>query len=305
MGGLKQKLPITFYTFLIATMAISGVPGLSGFFSKDAIIGASLEKAMETGSFFHYTVFLVLLLTAGLTAFYMFRLLFLAFYGKPRNPEKFEHAHEVPATMTIPLVTLAIFSVIGGWGHWFQDLVKKPELASFAGAAEQVGRAAHAAAEAGASHAAHTIAMSLSILFAALGIFVAALFYYWEKYSAERVAQRFPRVYDFLWHKWYFDELYNATAVAGTLLVSKISGWFDLKVIDGLVNGVAKFTALTSFGTGTADNRVIDGLVNLVARIIGWFGGTLREIQTGRVQAYILMALGAFILLYIIQLAMV
>ena len=302
MGGLRHKLPITFVTFLIATMAISGVPGLSGFFSKDAILAAALGKAMETGTLYHYLIFATLIFTAGLTAFYMFRALFLTFYGTPRNQEKYDHAHESPSTMTIPLIALALFTVIGGYGSWFEELIRKPSLAMFStGAAQQ---AVHGAAE-GAAHGAHTIAMVLSILFAFGGILVAALYYYWNKYSAEAVSEKFAALYRFLWNKWYFDELYQATAVRGTLLLSRAMGWFDLKVIDGIVNGTARMTTLLSFGSGTTDNRVVDGLVNWVARIVGWFGATLREIQTGKVQAYILMALGAFILLYVIQLAMV
>ncbi len=303
MGGLRHKLPVTFATFLIATMAISGVPGLSGFFSKDAILAASLEKAMETGMLYHYAIFAILIFTAGLTAFYMFRALFLTFYGTPRNKEKFDHAHESPGTMTIPLVALAVFTVIGGYGKWFEELVRKPSLQMFAeGGAVQ--EAAHAATES-AAHGAHTIAMALSIAFAFGGIAVAMMYYYWNKYSAEAVSKKFAGIYNFLLNKWYFDELYQATAVRGTLLLSKAMGWFDLNVIDGMVNNTARLTTLISFGSGATDNRVVDGLVNLVARIIGWFGATLREIQTGRVQAYILMALGAFILLYVIQLAMV
>ena len=302
MGGLRKKLPVTFFTMLIATMAISGVPGLSGFFSKDAILAASLEKAMETGSALFYTLFMVLLFTAALTAFYMFRMIFLTFYGEPRNKEKYSHAHEAPATMTIPLVALAIFTVIGGWGHWFQDLIQKPSLVQFAGMpAAEAAEHAQAASVSGA----HTVVMILSILFAAAGILGAMLFYYWNTYSPQKVSKAFSSVYTFLWHKWYFDELYRSTVVLGTLALSKASRWFDNNVIDNIVNGTAKGTTLFSFGTGSTDNRVVDGLVNWVARVIGWFGDTLREVQTGRVQAYILMALGAFILLYVIQLAMI
>ncbi|MDM7916233.1 MAG: proton-conducting transporter membrane subunit, partial [Candidatus Eisenbacteria bacterium] len=129
MGGLRRKMPVTFGTFLIATLAISGVPGLSGFFSKDAILASALQFGMENPG--HLVVFLLLLATAGLTAFYMFRIVFLTFTGQPRDRHRFEHAHESPLVMTIPLVTLAVLSLGSAWGGWFQKLVVKPEIATY------------------------------------------------------------------------------------------------------------------------------------------------------------------------------
>ena len=294
MGGLKKKMPITFVTMLIATLAISGVPGLSGFFSKDAILAAALEAAMTSGNFLHKLIFGTLLVVAGMTAFYMFRLMYLTFFGNPRLPRVYHHAHESPALMTVPLIVLAFLSVIGGYGHWFEDLVRRPEVL------------AAAPAEAGgheAAHTAHTMALVLSIAAATIGILISTAIYYWKKISADDLAARFKGLHKFLWNKWYFDELYNTTAIAGTMLLSRISAMFDLKVIDAVVDGAAKVTVVGSSASGIADNRVVDGLVNWVAKAIGWFGATLREVQTGKVQSYILMALGAVILFYVLQLA--
>jgi NADH-quinone oxidoreductase subunit L len=203
--------------------------------------------------------------------------------------------------MTVPLIVLGVLAVAGGYGHWFEDLITKPELAAYATAAvapEAVHQAGHETA-----HTAHTLAMWLSISVAGLGILLSTAFYYWKKFSADAVAGRFKPVYNFLWNKWYFDELYAATVLAGTHLFSRVSGWFDLKVVDGLVNGAAKVTVLGSLVSGWNDNKIVDGLVNLTANVVGWFGATLREVQTGRVQSYILMALGAVVLLYVLQLA--
>jgi NADH-quinone oxidoreductase subunit L len=224
----------------------------------------------------------------------MFRLIFLTFFGAPRLPKVHAHAHESPMRMTVPLIVLAVLSVVGGYGKWFEELVRRPELAGAvaAGAAEHGGEAAHSA---------HTLAMVLSILVATIGILLSMAVYYWKKISADEMAARFKGVHKFLLNKWYFDELYNATAIAGTLAFSRISAWFDLKVIDAAVNGVAKGTVVGSWASGLTDNRVVDGLVNLVARVIGWFGATLREIQTGKVQSYILAALGALVLFYVLQ----
>jgi NADH-quinone oxidoreductase subunit L len=286
MGGLRTKMPITFATMLAATCAISGVPFFAGFFSKDAILAAALEKALTSHDPTHMVIFIVLLASAGITAFYMFRLMYLTFFGEPAKKEVHHHVPESPTVMTVPLIVLGVLAVVGGYGHWFEDLVTKPELATYATttiAPEAVHEAGHAAA-----HTAHTLAMWLSIFVAGLGILISTAFYYWKKFSADAVAERFKPVYKFLWNKWYFDELYAATVLAGTHLFSRVSGWFDLKVVDGLVNGVAKVTVAGSWLSGWHDNKIVDGLVNLTARIIGWFGATLREVQTGRVQTYIL-----------------
>ncbi|MCG3120700.1 MAG: NADH-quinone oxidoreductase subunit L [bacterium] len=301
MGGLRTKMPITFATMLAATCAISGVPFFAGFFSKDAILAAALEKALTSHNPIHMVIFGTLLLCAGITAFYMFRLVYLTFFGEPAKKEVHHHAQESPTVMTVPLIVLGVLAVAGGYGHWFEDLVTKPDLAAYATTAlvsPAVPEAGHEAA-----HTAHTMAMWLSIFAAGLGILISTAFYYWKKFSAEAMAERFKPVYNFLWNKWYFDELYAKTVLAGTHLFSRISGWFDLKVIDGLVNGVAKITVLGSRLSGWNDNKIVDGLVNLTANVVGWFGATLREVQTGRVQNYILMALGAVVLLYVLQLA--
>lgn len=301
MGGLRTKMPVTFITMLLATCAISGVPFFAGFFSKDAILAAALETAMTSHNLLHIVIFGVLLLSAGITAFYMFRLVYLTFFGEPAKREAYHHIHESPTVMTVPLIVLGVLSVVGGYGSWFKDLVTKPELASYAASAV----APAAAAEAGhdVAHTAHTLAMWLSIFIAGLGILLSTAFYYWKKFSADAMAEHFKPVYNFLLNKWHFDDLYNSTVVAGTHLFSRVSGWFDLKVIDGLVDGAAKITVLGSWASGWHDNKIVDGLVNLTANVVGWFGATLREVQTGRVQSYILMALGAVVLLYILQLA--
>lgn len=297
MGGLRKKMPITFATFLIATLAISGVPPLSGFWSKDAILAAALAFGLEHPG--HMIIFVVMLVSAFITAFYMFRLVYMTFTGEPRDKERFAHAHESPRVMTIPLMALAVFSIGTIWWGWFEHLIVKPDLASFASSTQFVGleNKEHGAA----AHGAHNLALVLSIIVAGLGILVATVVYYWQKISAEAWGRRLKPIYTLLWNKYYFDELYGATIIAGTFLTSRISAIFDLKVIDGFVNGVARGTAKFSFVEGRFDLRIIDGMVNGVARIIGFFGAGLRGIQTGKVQNYILMALFAVVLLFVIQ----
>jgi NADH-quinone oxidoreductase subunit L len=302
MGGMRTKMPVTFFTMLAATLAISGVPFLSGFFSKDAILAAALEKALTSHNPTHTIIFITLLACAGITAFYMFRLVYLTFFGEPAKKEVHHHIHESPTVMTVPLIVLGVLAVVGGYGSWFKDLIVKPELAAYA-AAGVIEHAAPHEVSPEIEHTAHTVAMWLSILVAGLGILVSTAFYYWKKFSADAMAERFKPIYNFLLNKWRFDDLYEKIFVAGTHLFSRVSARFDLKVIDALVDGAAKITVIGSRLSGWNDNKIVDGLVNLTANIVGWFGATLREVQTGRVQSYILMALGAVVLLYVLQLA--
>ncbi len=301
MGGLRRKMPVTFATMTLATCAISGVPFFSGFFSKDAILAAALERAMTSPHPVHLIVFLALAVSAGLTAFYMFRMLYLTFAGQPARKEVFDHAHESPAVMTIPLIVLGFLSVVGGYGKWFEHLVQKPVLpnGSMAGleALEHVTEAT--------AHSAHLMAMILSIGIASLGILLSTSVYLWKRISADAVADRFPKLYQFLLNKWYFDEMYAATIVAGTLAFSRVAAWIDSVIIDGVVNGVARMTVLGSWAAGWNDNKIVDGAVNGVANAIDWFGRNLREVQTGKVQSYILLALGAVVLLWVLQMMLV
>ena len=148
MGGLRKKMPITFVTFLIATLAISGVPGFSGFYSKDMILGAALEFGMKSANPLHMIFFIGALFTAGLTAFYMFRLVILTFFGAPKDHHKFDHAHESPPSMWVPLVILAGLSFSFWYSGWFGTLVQKPKsVANLAGisAPAKVATMEHAA----------------------------------------------------------------------------------------------------------------------------------------------------------------
>jgi NADH-quinone oxidoreductase subunit L len=134
MGGLRHKMPITFWTFLIATLAISGVPFFSGFYSKDAILAGALAFGMTKA---HYVPFGLAILAAGITAFYMFRMVFLTFMGKPRDQERFDHAHESPWTMSVPLLILAVLAIVSsGWKGpsegWFAKFVAPYDMEQIA-----------------------------------------------------------------------------------------------------------------------------------------------------------------------------
>ncbi|MFQ6103339.1 MAG: NADH-quinone oxidoreductase subunit L [Candidatus Glassbacteria bacterium] len=323
MGGLRTKMPITFWTFVVATLAISGVPPFSGFFSKDAILAATLEKAMLNPSAFLLP--LMGFVAAGITSFYMFRLLFLTFFGKPRDEEKYHHAHESPWVMTVPLVILGILSVCSAWGEWFQSYVTKPTIETYAtvqvhgeqtavpnmAAAEHVEAVPPAAVAHGeheavsenhdVAHSAHTYAMYLSVIIALSGIGLAYATYIKEKISADRVAERFKGIYTLLTNKYYIDEFYGNTFIALTLVASKVSRWFDNKIIDGIVNGVSHLTVKLSSAEGRFDNIVIDGMVNGVANTSIAIGGRLRRLQTGRVQNYVLWVIIILLVIFYVR----
>ncbi len=248
MGGLKKKMPITFVTFLIYTLAISGVPFTSGFLSKDEILAGTLAFGSLTG---HYIIPIIGFLVAGLTAFYMFRLVILTFFGEHKDNHRYEHLHESPVQMTIPLIVFAIlsffafysFNPFGASSGWFYHAVERP--ASVVPATVQ---ASGIEVFEEAVHHAHIPAMALSLLVAGIGILIAFATYQWKKISADAWAEKMSGLYKFLLNKWYFDELYEAVIVGGTMALTRMLRWFDMYIIDGLVNGTASWTKAVVFG---------------------------------------------------------
>jgi NADH-quinone oxidoreductase subunit L len=334
MGGLRKKMPVTFWTFLIATLAISGVPGLSGFFSKDAILAAALEFGWAQPA--HMIIFIMLLVTAGVTAFYMFRVVFMTFLGAPRDRHRFDHAHESPRVMTIPLVTLAVLAVGSAWGGWFQKVIVKPDLAVYRtteaapsgahggfavqeagvapsggaghGAAAPAGHGMEAAGEGthgaghGSAHRAHLIAMISSILVAGAGILISWAFYGKRRFSPDAVRRKLAGIHTLLSRKYYLDEIYLGGVVRPIMALARAFKWFDLVVIDGIVNGSATLTRLLSWVVGVFDNKVIDGMVNGVAALIWAWGRQFRRIQTGKIQNYLLGFVAVALVIVVVRL---
>ena len=304
MGGLRKKMPVTYYTFLVATLSLCGVPLTSGFLSKDSILAATLAFSHENGGI---TLLIPILafLSAGMTAFYMFRLLIITFFGEPRNKEKFDHCYESPMQMTIPLIVLSTLSVfffysgnpLSPENGWFLEMVKTPEslLAGTKGAFYHILERTEFAE---AIHHAHYTAMFLSIAIAGTGILLAYLFYYWKKIDVEKLTNAIKPLYNFSLNKWYFDELYNIVPIGLTMVLSRISAWIDNNIVDGIVNGSATLTRYISIGSGKFDNIFVDGLVNLSAGIVGFFGLIFRKFQTGKIQTYIMFLVFGLIVLY-------
>ncbi len=304
MGGFRKKMPYTHITFVIFSLALSGIPFFSGFLSKDAILGGTLAFAMSQSNPIHYLLPTFGFVAAIITAFYMFRLIINTFYGKPKNESLFKHIHESPKVMTIPLMALAFLSLYfiytipsispaGPEGGWFTHLIERPISA----VATQLGHPVLFIPE-HTEHAAHVNGMLISIIFALTGILLAYLFYYWKKIDVEKFTQRIKPLYALSFNKYYMDELYQATVVSGLLLWNQMLAWFDLHVIDGIVNGSAWVVRNFSFMDGWIDKYIVDGLVNLVANMTLAFGKSVRKIETGQIQNYILGAvLGAFFII--------
>jgi NADH-quinone oxidoreductase subunit L len=344
MGGLRKKLPITFVTFLIATLAISGVPGFSGFYSKDMILAAALEFGMKSANPLHMIFFIGALFTAGLTAFYMFRLVILTFFGAPKDRHKFDHAHESPASMWVPLVILAGLSFSFWYSGWFGTLVQKPKsVANLAGISAPAKAAAmeHAAVMAPApqeeavsapaaaphaadpaashgtsapaghgtdaghdahiAHTAHTYAMYSSVAVGALGIFLAFLVYSFGWINPDRVMNAVKPLHNFLQNKWYFDELYDATIINGSKALSRGLAWFDMHVVDGLVNLTAQIGVFVSFLVGKFDDYVVDGAVNGLASATTGSGSLLGRLQTGKLYHYVFVLAGGALVIFLIK----
>lgn len=273
-GGLKKYMPKTAATFLIAALAISGIPPLSGFFSKDEILWMSFAN----GSFI---LWLLGAVTALMTAFYMFRLYFLTFEGKERFGHNL-HPHESPSIMTIPLMILALLAAIGGFigipalfsgegGNRFEEWLAPV----FENAERKLSiYGTH-------SSGSEILLMTISVLLAVAGIWIARNIYLKKPSIAESISSRFKGLYNLLWNKYFVDEVYD------TVIVNPI--------VKGSESVLWKFT----------DNKIIDGLVNGTASLISYISSKIRKIQTGVAQIYaVVMMLGIVIALFWIILSL-
>ena len=268
MGGLRKKMPVTFWTFLIATIAIAGIPGFAGFFSKDEILWQAFANP-------HHGEMNIVLwsagaVAAGLTAFYMFRLVFMTFFGKTRLSDKaFHHLHESPFVIIFPLMVLALLSVLGGWigvpkvigdalgglPNYFEHFLAPV----FAYSTSYMAQGGH-----GAAH--HSLVlewglMGVSVLIACGGIALAYALYIVSPAIPQKITAAFPVLHRAVYNKWYVDEIYDFMIVNPTKSFSNFL-WkgFDVVVVDGVVNGVG-------------------------AAVRG-FSGILRHVQTGMVHNY-------------------
>jgi len=299
MGGMWNAIPRTSRPFLIATLAIAGIPGFAGFFSKDEILGSTFRRSFATDRYL--ALWIINVFTTGLTAFYMFRLLNLTFFGLSRVPHELEHhIHESPGSMTIPLAILALFSIVGGWvalpALWgaespFEKFLE-PTLKGVIPETAEVQFAHHTLFK-------EYVLMMVSVAVAGLGIYLAYRLYIQFPRLHEKVAARFPRLHNLLLHKYYVDEIYEALFVNRTKDLSTAFGLFDAKIIDGVgVNGSAWLTRACSRISMWWDKWVVDGLVNFVAKFTRFWSHPIRMFQTGVFSSYaIFILIGLAILL--------
>jgi NADH-quinone oxidoreductase subunit L len=286
MGGLRKRIPITFWTMTMGVFAISGIPPLAGFFSKDEILYRAFTSDNPLGKLLWF----VGLVTAGITSFYMFRLWFKTFFGPEHFDEQTDlhdhgaavythsgshavivadpeesHAHpihESPWIMLFPLVVLAILSVIGGWvgipiafggsdeaEHFLQPIFNEGVVGTITNAA---------------SHSLELTLAATSILTAALGLYIAYIFYYKKPGTAATLAARTPALYRLVENKFYVDEIYGALIVAPLLMFSRI---FLSGLIDGVVNGSGAAAGATTRGLSSLVRRVQSGNIRSYA---GW-----------------------------------
>jgi NADH-quinone oxidoreductase subunit L len=262
MGGLRKKMPITFWTYVIACIAIAGIPPFAGFFSKDEILAQTFASG-------HRFAWFVGLVVAFMTAFYMFRSLFVVFFGEPRDKHLYDHAHEAPKTMTIPLIVLAFMSIIvgalvglpleNGYIHHFLNNVLVPENLSIHHLSMGLS----------------TTLMMSSVVVALMGVALAYIYYMYRKDLPEKTARAFSPIYKLFYNKWYFDEIYGNLIIQPLVYMSKgIWHYFDIGIIDFTVNAFGKSAVFC--------------------------GNILKYLQTGKIQTYIFtMVVGSLILIII------
>ncbi len=281
MGGLRKYMPVTFWTFIIGSVALAGIFPLAGFWSKDEILATAGQNGYEA-----FTV--VGLIGAFMTAAYMTRCVYLTFFGEYRGHH---HPHESPKAITIPLVVLAGFSILAGWAnatafeiHEFTRLIE-PTVAfpeDIFGVHFDTGLAL----------------LSVGVAFSAIGVAAAYWFGRKELQGMRGLTERSGALkagHTFLVNKYYLDRLYEGTIVAGIKgPVGRAAYWINMNIIDGVVNGVGKGAALVGRVVyRDIDQLVVDGAVNGIARETDQAGGALRPLQSGRVQRYALMLFAA------------
>jgi NADH-quinone oxidoreductase subunit L len=295
MGGLKRWMPLTHWTFVISTLAIAGFPGTSGFFSKDEILWKAFSS--EHGS---PLLWLVGFAGAGLTAFYMSRQVIMTFYGECRaDHHTQEHLHESPNVMTYPLVILAALALVAGLLGVPPALLGENRFEQWlAPVFSHGGHGAHAE-----HHVEVTeyVLMGASVGVALIGFLLARAIYLTKTLSTDTFANLANGFfYRLSFNKYYVDELYHATVVAFTMLLSRLTAAFDQYVIDFLVDGAATLTRIASWMHGLFDNYVVDGAVNGVAAVATEFGGRVRQLQTGSINGYLyVIALGTLAILLV------
>lgn len=303
MGGMKLYMPVTFITMVVGALAIAGVPPFSGFFSKDEILYRTFLHSKP--------LWALAVVTAGLTAFYMFRLIAMTFFGGYRGPswerapgeaERDDHGHgvwhgphESPRLMTVPLMVLAIGAIAAGFAGVPAVLGGENQIGGFLQLTEHGEEVHHSVAE-------ELGLMVVSVAIALLGIGLAYRNYVQRPEIAKAWAERWATLHRWLTNKYYVDEAYNATAVRGTMGSARRLWSVDQTVVDGAVNGTGWLTIAFAWVSHVLDKYVVDGIVNLIGWIFKEGSYVFRRVQTGLIQNYAfatLLGVFAFVTWYL------
>src|SRR5580658_6516552 len=269
---------------LIATLAIAGIFPFAGFISKDLILGKAYEQDALLWAIGYFT--------AGMTAFYMFRLIFMTFHGTSRVDHEVEHhIHESPRSMLVPLVILAALSIIGGWISWPEILGGNSHFVHFL---EPIVGVAHELrpepAHGPGSRMGEIYLMLMSEGLVVLGIVFAWYLYIKRTDLPAKIEKKLNGLYELVYHKYYVDQTYDALFVNRTKDLGLALGSFDRNIIDGLgVNGVGWMTRFISLVSMWWDTWLVDGSVRLGARIVWLLSFPVRMIQDGEMQDYMLL----------------
>lgn len=254
MGDLKSKMPITTWTFVIGSLALAGIFPLAGFWSKDEILSAALNSG-------HIGLYAIGTIVAFMTAFYMFRLIFVAFFGKKRSDY---HAHESGKVMTVPLIILAVLSVFAGLVNspWFYDTFGKSFSTFIFFGETEIPEV-------------NLVVAGISTIMSLLGIYTAWLLYIKRVVDTETLAKKWNGIFKLLYNKFYIDELYAWVFNNVMLIAGRILDWIDHKVIDGMFDGFARLLCFT--------------------------GKKSRDLQTGYLQSYALVIFTAVVIIVIVM----
>ena len=310
MGGLAKVMPWTAGTMLVGCLAIigAGVPfviGLSGYYSKDAILAQALSFSRANPA--HSILFLAVAGGAFLTAFYMFRLWFMTFAGTARDHHVAEHAHESPQVMVAPLVVLAVLAVVAGWtlptGFGLANLLEQARPAGtangstggfvFGGLTLPAEHESHAGAI-------HVVATLTAFGTALAGVLLAAAMYLWRVVSPVALAWMFRPAYTFLSNRWYFDELYHALFVVPALGIAGLASGTDRGVIDRIIDGIAWSARQLAGIDAWIDRHLVDGLVNATADAAWGVGLQLKRLQTGHLRQYVMFIVVGTVALFVL-----
>jgi NADH-quinone oxidoreductase subunit L len=296
MGGLRHKMPITFWTFVAATFALCGIFPFAGFFSKDEIIWQAFSHG-------HFVVWLFLLLGAGCTVFYMSRQVYMTFFGEFRGTHEQEHhLHESPPSMSYVLIVLGLLSVVGGWLKFPEFMIAFKPFEEFLDPIFS-SEVTHRITESGIHH--HGIEAAFAVItfvVVIVGWYLADMMYRQHTLDPARFSEMFGGVpYEWVYNKYYVDEFYDRVVVQPYLFATRTLAWFDTNIIDGVVNLAARIIVFGSWLSGLFDKYVVDALVNFASNVTFEVGGRLRRLQTGSINGYLYGILAAVMLILLVR----